>query len=184
MSREEEWKDIEGYEGHFQVSSKGRVKSLKRTIKKKSGMEMRIQERIRKPHFTKDGYLRIRLVVDSKGENFLVHRLVATAFIENPENKKEVNHINEIKDDNEARNLEWVTREENVEHSAWYLDNMHRANEVKVSVLSPCGKKSSYDSIKQMAENMDIKIPTAHSYVQKSKALSAGRFEGWLFIYE
>lgn len=184
MSRQEKWRDIKGYEGHFKISSKGRVKSLKRTIEKNCGMKMKIQERIRKPHFTKDGYLRIRLIVNNKGKNFLIHRLVAMAFIENPENKEEVNHINEIKDDNNVDNLEWVTRNENVEHSDWYLDNMHKANEVRVVVLPPSGKKKSYESIKKMAEQMNIKIPTAHSYVQKSKTLSSGRFEGWLFTYE
>lgn len=184
MSKKEEWIDIEGYEGHLQISSRGRVKSLKRTIEKKCGMEMRIQERIRKPHFTKDGYLRIRLVVDGRGKNFLVHRLVAIAFIENPEEKEEVNHINEIKDDNRVENLEWVTRGENIEHSKWYLDNMHRANEVRVSALNPYKEKEVYNSIKEMAESMNIKIPTAHSYVQKSNTLKQGRFKGWLFTYE
>lgn len=101
---EEIWKDICGYEGKYQVSSLGSVKSLdyRRTGK----------ERILKIGKSR-GYLNVNLCKNSKTKMFKVHRLVANAFIPNPENKPFIDHINTIKDDNRAENLRWVTCKEN-----------------------------------------------------------------------
>lgn len=99
------WKNIKGYEGLYQVSSDGRVKSLKWN-----------KERILKPGIRKGGYLQVALCAGGKQKSLMVHRLVCEAFHDNPENKPEVNHINEIKTDNRACNLEWCTRIENMNH--------------------------------------------------------------------
>lgn len=106
----EVWKDIKGYEGLYQVSNLGRIKSLprKRTIK---------TERILSPKFNKGGYLEVALCKNSKYKMCRVHRLVASAFIQNPENKREVNHIDGNKLNNKADNLEWVTPSENIRHA-------------------------------------------------------------------
>ena len=103
---EEEWRDIEGYKCLYQVSNMGKVKSLnyKRTCK----------EKILKTGKNKNGYLRVILCKNNKHKKFLVHRLVATAFIDNPENKPNIDHINTIKDDNRAENLRWCTQKENI----------------------------------------------------------------------
>ena len=102
------WRDVEGYEGLYQVSSEGRVKSLKRKRRRK--------ERFLKPGMDKDGYLFVNLWAGGKQKNHKVHRLVCQAFHENPGNKPQVNHINEIKTDNRASNLEWCTYAENNNH--------------------------------------------------------------------
>ncbi|MGM1462396.1 NUMOD4 domain-containing protein [Bacillus cereus group sp. BceL310] len=99
------WRDIEGYEGLYQVSNLGRVRSLKKN------------KMIMKPFVNEEGYLRITLLKDRKKNNLRVHRLVAKAFIYNKDNKPEVNHINAIKSDNKVNNLEWVTPKENMKHA-------------------------------------------------------------------
>jgi len=114
--QQEEWRDIKGYEGRYQVSNMGRVKSLERTITKKNGRNQSIQERILKSETERTGYLRVTLYNSSGKMKRLVHRLVCEAFHENPKKKPEVNHINENKTDNQACNLEWVTRKENNNH--------------------------------------------------------------------
>ena len=103
----EEWRDIKGYEGLYQVSSEGRIKSLKWN-----------KERILKPSMDKDGYLLVTLCAGGKPKTLKVHRLVCEAFHENPDNKPQVNHINEDKADNRACNLEWCTCKQNVNHGS------------------------------------------------------------------
>ena len=101
----EEWEDIEGYEGIYQVSNLGRVKSLNYNRTKK--------EKILKPQLHRKGYLYVVLYKEGKGRHYKIHRLVAQAFIPNPENKPEVNHKDEDKTNNKVENLEWTTRREN-----------------------------------------------------------------------
>lgn len=114
------WKDIENYEGLYQVSSLGNIKSLERVITKimygnKIGKYTR-KEKILKPGYLR-GYKHVVLCKEGNTKNFKVHRLVANAFIYNYENKPQINHKNRIKDDNNVLNLEWVTEYENTFHS-------------------------------------------------------------------
>lgn len=102
------WKDIEGYEGLYQVSNYGKVKSLGNDKNKKSKM--------RKERTTKDGYIQIKLHKNGETKGFYIHRLVAQAFISNPNGYKEVNHIDENKRNNSSTNLEWCTRLYNVRY--------------------------------------------------------------------
>lgn len=111
----EEWRDIVGYEGYYQVSNKGRVKSLDRYIDRGAGQTL-LKGIIRKPTPDKDGYIRISLWGKKRGMG-RVHRLVAHAFISNPKNKPQINHKNGIKDDNRIENLEWATLSENRQHA-------------------------------------------------------------------
>ena len=100
------WKDIEGYEGLYQVSNMGRVKTL--NYKGHKG-----KVRILKQTFEKDGYLIVGLMKDRKIKTIKVHRLVAIAFIENIGDKPCVDHKNTIRTDNRVENLRWSTHKEN-----------------------------------------------------------------------
>lgn len=107
----EEWRDIKGYEGLYQVSDLGRVKRL-------AGLDARghmRQERILKG-ISRNSYKVVNLSKDGKRESFYIHRLVAEAFIPNPDNLPEVNHCNERRDDNKAFNLDWVSAKENMNY--------------------------------------------------------------------
>lgn len=111
---EEIWKDIEGYEGIYQVSNLGRVKSLNR----RDRLNRYWKEKIMKLHRDKKGYMRVDLCKCGKQfKSLKVHRLVAKAFIPNPHNKGQVNHIDGVKNNNLVENLEWSTQEENIQHS-------------------------------------------------------------------
>ena len=112
----EEWRDIKGYEGLYQVSDQGHVKSLERKVRHWRGGERIQKERILKPSNDRGGYLLVSLCDGEKRKTYTVHRLVCQAFHENPENKPCVNHIDENKTNNCASNLEWCTYAENNTH--------------------------------------------------------------------
>lgn len=96
---------IEGYEGLYKVSSEGTVCSFQNG-----------KIRILKPR-NSGGYLQVTLCKDGEVKSFLVHRLVALAYIENPENKPQINHVDGDKKNNSVENLEWTTAGENIRHS-------------------------------------------------------------------
>ena len=112
---EEIWVDIEGYEGIYQVSNLGRVKSLERSVRNNiNGGERIVKERILKLWSDKGGYLLITLCDKNRVKHKeRVHRLVAKAFIPNPDNLPQVNHKDECKTNNCVYNLEWCTNEYN-----------------------------------------------------------------------
>lgn len=102
----EEWRDVIGYEGLYQVSNMGRVKSF-----------CEVRPRILSPCPNKKGYYMVHLHKDGRKKNFGIHVLVANAFIPNPEKKPEVNHKNGDKTINAVWNLEWATSKENQQHA-------------------------------------------------------------------
>ena len=117
MSDQEEiWKDIEGYEGKYQVSNMGRVKSF--SLDKKDG-------KLLKPSPTTYGYLGVHLSLRNKERAHYIHRLIAQHFIPNPENKKTINHIDGNKQNNGIENLEWAT---NLENNLHCIENNMKPN--------------------------------------------------------
>ena len=141
--KEEIWKDIEGYEGLYQVSNMGRVKSLERTVRCGRGYKI-IPERIRKARKNNYGYLQLNLYKDGKIKSYKIHRLVAQAFLENPDNLPEVNHIDENKQNNYVENLEWCSKSYNMTYNG-------RAKKVGKKLR---GRKQSEEHIKKVAEKL------------------------------
>ena len=110
----EEWRDIKGYEGYYQISNFGRVKSLSRDV----GSNRCKKETIMKTSLDKDGYENLVLRKNGKQRHFRVNRLVAEAFLENPNNYPQVNHKDEDKTNNNANNLEWCSVKYNVNYGS------------------------------------------------------------------
>ena len=117
---EEVWKEVEGYEGIYEVSSKGRFRSLDRYVEYSDGRKPVFKKgRLINGNLTTDGYIRIKLNKNGKTKSMGLHRLVAIAFIPcDNKNEMEVNHIDCNRTNNCVENLEWVSHLENVKHSA------------------------------------------------------------------
>ena len=109
MSEGEVWRDVKSFEGLYEVSNKGNVRSVDRI----NHIGRRYSGRTLRPGYSANGYLQVQLCENGIRKNKYIHRLVAEAFIPNPNNFPEVNHMDEVKDNNDVRNLEWCTSEYN-----------------------------------------------------------------------
>ena len=159
----EVWKDIPGYEGIYQVSNQGRVK---RSFKK--------GERIMSGKKAKDGYIDVILSVNQNKRCYRLHRLVAEAFIPNPNNKPQVNHKDRNKRNNEVGNLEWVTGSENVVHAFATGRSVHKRPVVQYT--KNMGFVAFWNSIREAGQALRIsehnicsccndKLPSAGGYI-------------------
>lgn len=115
---EEIWKDIHGYEGLYQISNLGNVKTLHYGQKVSNNHWKETSSRLLKQKTSTSGYQRVELYKKDSRKCFYVHRLVAMAFLDNPENKPQINHKDGNKLNNCVDNLEWATSSENLKHAA------------------------------------------------------------------
>lgn len=116
----EEWKPIKGYEGQYEVSTLGRIKSLKRDVFRENRYGkgfVKHKEMILANNIVKSGYVMTTLHKNGKPKSFFIHRLVAETFILNPNAYKEINHIDKNRQNNNVNNLEWCTRTYNNTYS-------------------------------------------------------------------
>lgn len=115
----EKWKSIVGYEGLYEVSDKGRVRSVDRELTYRTGKVVTYRGRLKA--LSRGGwhrrYLTVHLTREGEHKRFLVHRLVAGAFIPNPSEKPFINHVDGNPQNNVASNLEWCTHQENMDHA-------------------------------------------------------------------
>lgn len=144
----ENWKDIKGYEGLYQVSDRGRIKSLANNKSK--------SEKIIKLREDKNGYLQVNLHKGNKSTTKKVHRLVAEAHIPNPCNKPYINHKDYKPSNNNVENLEWCTQKENIDYSL--SKPVYRNHDGKTTIYNSISEASritghSAVSIRKWCEN-------------------------------
>ena len=160
------FKEIDGYP-NYEISNLGRVRNIK-------------VGRVLRQFETKYGYVQVSLCKDRKQKSFLVHRLVATAFIPNFENKREINHIDGDKTNNCVSNLEWSTRSENVKH-AWGLglkfythtDNMYPSKQ-KVRCIET---QQEFDSQGSAGKYFGVSQGSIHCSIHKGCRCKGYHFE-------
>lgn len=150
---EEIWKDIAGYEGRYQISNHGNVKSLTRTIIQVNGKPLTTRERILKFRIDPSGYRTTHFWIGEKEHTYKIHRLVAFHFVENPMNHNVVNHLDSNRINNYYKNLEWCSFRENATHA-------HKQRK---------GKKSKYVGVCKGRRNKW----SAYLYVGKSTNLGS-----------
>ena len=172
------WRIIDGYED-YEVSDKGEVRRI-RYADTGNSAKYKLPFYL-KGSIDKDGYIRYALSKNSKSKSCFAHRLVATAFIENPMNKEQINHINGIKSDNRIENLEWCTSSENIRHRidvlSVRLTNNRRSKPVvqldfqgKLIAKYPSAKEAKRQtgfSQGHISECCRGEIPYYHGYVWK-----------------
>lgn len=147
------WKPVPGFEGRYEVSNIGAVRSCTRTVLKKNNRSQLVRGKQIRPSRSKDGYLRVNLNTPegpSRYRTLRIHRIVALAFIPTEDPSQEVNHLNGVRSDNRAVNLEWVTRYQN-------MDDMLKRNNHRRAIESICpdtGVVRRYPSIMAAAATL------------------------------
>lgn len=166
------WKKINGYD-EYEISNLGRIRSFKKNKKL-----------FLKPQITKKGYFRIGIYKKTKLKKFQIHRLVAEAFISNPESKPQVNHINGIKTDNRVENLEWCTNSENQLHA--YKIGLEKPKCPHPKQVNQYDLERNFiqqwNTIKDASRNLNIKDSNI-SRVCNNKSKTAGGYI-WRYVEE
>jgi len=173
----EKWKDVIGYEGHYQISNFGRVRSVDRVVINMNGINRKLKGSLKNTFISK-GYVLVTLSVNNIKRSYCVHRLVAEAFILNPNNLDEVNHKDRNRKNNYISNLIWCTSRENTHHArsrmkkrSKYVGVSFDSNTPKtpwMSRINLSGKtkflgrfeteQNAYDAYKLECEKNNIKI--------------------------
>lgn len=170
----EEWKQVQGYE-NYEISNQGRIRN-------RAG-------HILKPYTKPDGYVCIKLSKNDIRKHFRIHRLVAQAFIPNPENKEFVDHINGIRNDNRVENLRWCTRSENNNFELARKHNSEsKKNSEKLIALANARKKKVrcieldivFDSITEAGEKTGVNFRNISS-VCKGRRKTCGGYH-WEYV--
>lgn len=169
----EEWKDIAGFEGMYQVSNMGQVRSLDRVINDRG---RHLKGRVLAQSIGTSGYLHVGPSINGKQPPKYIHRLVAEAFIPNPDSRPHVNHIDGNKQNNHLSNLEWATAKENSQH-AWvtglanHSGENHASSKLTEDDVRFIRKHYNPDitdfNLQALAEKFGVKKPTINKIVHR-----------------
>ena len=179
------WKDIEGYEGYYQVSNLGNVRSLDRIEYDPfnrggcNGRKRLLKGRVLKQGTGTNGYRYVNLSVNQKSKKYSIHRLVAEAFIPNPDNLPTVDHINRNKTDNTVSNLRWLSHYDNcatIHIGQHYYDKSLERNPTAKTVVGIKDGEivETFDCAKKMTDKYSIKYSTLKQQLQKNKCYING----------
>ncbi|MBH4603004.1 NUMOD4 motif-containing HNH endonuclease [Staphylococcus aureus] len=174
----EVWKDVPGYEGYYQASNLGRIKSTERIVKHNCGGPKKISGRILKGHVNKHGYLRVDLSKEGIRKSFSIHRIVAMAFLGGTD--LVVNHIDGIKTNNNINNLEYVTPQENTAHAVrtGLIKNNSRINKDSIIKDYQNGSRLRELENKYNTSHHDIrKILSENNVIIESKGTRRRRYQ-------
>lgn len=161
QEKNEIWLPVKGLEGRLEVSSLGRIRSVERAVAFGSNKRT-VHQTIYKVRKDRDGYVIAHLA----GKNIKIHRAVAEAFIPNPDNKPQVNHIDGDKDNNRVENLEWVTQDENMHHAS-------RSGLAKhVTVIRDDGRE--YHTVEEAAKANGVSISCISAVINGHQKTSNG----------
>ena len=176
------WKAVKGYENYYEVSNLGNVRSVDRSVRTtiKYNDTRVLKSRALKLHLKHNGYYMVDLSKEGEIHSKSVHRLVAEAFIPNPNNLKVVNHIDGVKTNNNVENLEWVTYQENHWHArnTGLLNNIGQHNNKTVyCVDTQMTFKNSAEAAKWLIEskNQSIKVPNIKTISKNIRGAVTGR---------
>lgn len=167
------WRPIIDYHGLYEVSNQGEVRSLHKSNRRRDQVENLLEQQ----KFL-GGYKGVFLHKNGKRKGFLVHRLVAQAFIPNPQNLPEVNHKNENKTDNNSDNLEWVSHKQNISYSRNIEKAYTKASKI-VAVFKADGTfVGEYRSIHEAAEKLGLQFDTIRRRIAQN---SSKEYKGLIF---
>lgn len=175
----EEWKTVDDFDGIYQVSNMGRVKSIDHVVKNGRGKRI-AKGKILKPHKSCHGYLFVKTSKKFGSKHLAVHRLVAKAFLDNPYNYPDVNHKDEVKDNNVVTNLEWCNHSYNALYGTCQ-ERLLKYKQKKVNMIDANSGKiiRAFDSMKSVEEELGI-CKTQISMVCRGKRRTAG---GYIWEY-
>ena len=179
------WKEIKGFEGLYEVSNLGKVRSLDRLICMNNGVKRNFYGKVLKQGRLYTGYKTVWLYNNSIGikTKASVHRLVAEAFIPNPENKPQVNHIDENKTNNRVDNLEWCTAKENINYGTRNERATSKSNKKKrkqiIATNITTSESNIYQSLSECAKTLNLDIGN----ISKVASGKYNRCGGYTFEY-
>lgn len=175
---DEIWADIKEYEGYYQVSNKGQVRSLDRVVMGSHGKPVTVLGCVLKGEICK-GYKRVHLIKDGKSKHFQVHRLVAQHFVSNPEDYPIINHKDENRLNNVADNLEWCTQKYNINYGSCLVKRGAARSRPVRSVDPETGMTiKEYSSFKEAAKDV------GGSHTNISRSCKKNRWKAYGYFWE